>query len=82
MGPLAGPLGLLDGWLAKGADTLGSYVAAHGALPVFICGMMFAHESAFQLTNVFYFLVARIPALHRYKIQQDRKADPTPAQVC
>lgn len=74
-------LGLLDSWLVKGAETLASYVAAHGALPVFIYGMMVAHESAFQLTNLLYSVVARIPAMRQFKIQQNGKADPSREQV-
>lgn len=42
---------------------------------------MAAHETAFVLTNTFYWLVARTPALRRYKLQQDTKADPSPGQV-
>lgn len=42
---------------------------------------MAAHETAFLATNAFYFAVARVPALRKYKIQQDGKADPSRAQV-
>jgi sterol desaturase/sphingolipid hydroxylase (fatty acid hydroxylase superfamily) len=71
----------LDALLAQGSDFLRGKAQEHGALTVFLCGMMAAHEAAFLGANAFYYAASRLPALRRFKIQQDGQFDPSPEQV-